>query len=592
MASRLKTRGLQARFMLICSVGVLALAACTLFIVGWLEFSALEGKLRAFSENELISLNSLVESAMDQRLSDQQNVAIKVFEGWFDSRNKDYPGKLWSVWDPKTRSYMAQAAPEKAPKLALDAVDEEVLRTGQPVGRYVGDNYRYSMPIIQGKTSATLKETCAGCHIGMIGQKDGDVIAVFSSSLSAAADLAVLRRNLLLMSGAGLLAVPVVMLAIGLIFRRVITQPLTSMTSAMRHLADGETSVEVPGRDRSDEIGAMAGAVEVFKHNAIERTRLEAEQKIQEERAAQAKRAAEEREAAQQRAAEEKIQAERKAAMHQLANEFEQAVGAIIESVSLAATELESAANTLTKTADITQQLSGMVAAASEQASANVQSVASATEEMTGSVGEISRQVQESSAIAKEAVAQAENTDARITDLSHAAGRIGDVVKLITAIAEQTNLLALNATIEAARAGEAGKGFAVVAQEVKALAAQTARATDEIGAQITGMQSATQQSVTAIKEIGGTIGRISEIAASIAAAVEEQGAATREIARNVQEVAKGTTDVASNITEVNRGAGETGSASSQVLLSAQSLAQQSKHLKQEVEKFLHTVRAA
>ena len=211
---------------------------------------------------------------------------------------------------------------------------------------------------------------------------------------------------------------------------------------------------------------------------------------------------------------------------------------------------------------------------------------------MTSSVNEIARQVHESSTIAGEAVKQAEKTDERITRLSQAASRIGDVVKLITAIAEQTNLLALNATIEAARAGEAGRGFAVVAQEVKALAAQTAKATDEIGTQISSMQAATQESVGAIKEIGGTIGRISEIASAIAAAVEQQGAATAEISRNVQQAAHGTGQVATNITEVNRGASETGSASSQVLGSAQSLSRESGRLKVEVEKFVNTVRAA
>jgi methyl-accepting chemotaxis protein len=221
-----------------------------------------------------------------------------------------------------------------------------------------------------------------------------------------------------------------------------------------------------------------------------------------------------------------------------------------------------------------------------------VQAVASATEELSSSVSEIGRQVQESSNIASQAVRQAQQTDARINELSQAAGRIGDVVKLITAIAEQTNLLALNATIEAARAGEAGRGFAVVASEVKQLASQTAKATEEISAQIASMQTATQDSVGAIKEIGGTIGRISEIAGAIAAAVQEQGAATGEIARNVGEAAKGTAEVASNITAVNRGAGETGSASAQVLISAQSLSAESDHLKAEVEKFLSTVRAA
>jgi methyl-accepting chemotaxis protein len=278
--------------------------------------------------------------------------------------------------------------------------------------------------------------------------------------------------------------------------------------------------------------------------------------------------------------------------LNRLADSFNQTIGAIVETVSSASTELEDSASTLTKTAETTQQLSSKVATASEEASTNVQTVAAATEEMNTSVNEIARQVQLSSEIAAQAVKQAEKTDVRIAELSQAATRIGDVVKLITSVAEQTNLLALNATIEAARAGEAGKGFAVVAQEVKALAAQTAKATDEIGSQITGMQKATQESVTAIKEISATISRISEIASTIAAAVEEQGAATKEISRNVQEAAKGTAQVAANITEVNRGAGDTGSASSQVLSSAQSLSNESNHLKVEVEKFLNTVRAA
>ncbi|NVO15060.1 MAG: methyl-accepting chemotaxis protein [Rhodoplanes sp.] len=287
-----------------------------------------------------------------------------------------------------------------------------------------------------------------------------------------------------------------------------------------------------------------------------------------------------------------KAETQRKADMRNLADGFEAAVGEIVETVSSASGELERAAGTLTRTAETTQRLSTKVASASENASSNVQSVASATNEMASSVHEIARQVQESSRIANEAVKQAEKTDGRITELSQAASRIGDVVKLITAIAEQTNLLALNATIEAARAGEAGRGFAVVANEVKALAAQTGKATGEIGAQIAGMQQATQDSVTAIKEIGGTIGRIAEISSSIAAAIEEQGAATAEIARNVAQASAGTTEVATNITEVDRGATETGSASSQVLSSAQSLSSESNRLKLEVGKFLNTIRAA
>nr|WP_274611539.1 HAMP domain-containing methyl-accepting chemotaxis protein [Rhodoplanes elegans] len=359
--------------------------------------------------------------------------------------------------------------------------------------------------------------------------------------------------------------------ALAWLIGRAITKPLVGLVDAMRRLGAGDFTVVLPGLGRKDEVGQMAEAVEAFKVMSEDKARREAEEKAESDR---------------------KASADRKEAMVKLADAFEGAVGNIIETVSSASTELEAAAGTLTKTAETTQSLSGTVAAASEQASSNVQSVASATNEMASSVSEISRQVQESSRIAAEAVRQAETTDAQITELSQAANRIGDVVKLITAIAEQTNLLALNATIEAARAGEAGKGFAVVAQEVKALAAQTAKATGDISSQIAGMQTATQGSVAAIKTIGGTIGRIAEISATIAAAVEEQGAATHEIARNVQQAASGTTQVAGSITEVNRGAGETGSASAQVLSSARSLANESNRLKLEVGRFLTTVRSA
>jgi methyl-accepting chemotaxis protein len=360
-------------------------------------------------------------------------------------------------------------------------------------------------------------------------------------------------------------------LLIAFLVARGIIGPLSGLTSGMKELAGGNFGVVLPGLGRKDEVGDMAQAVETFKVKAAEKARDEAEAKITQDQAAAKKR---------------------KADMVKLADDFENAVGEIVDTVSSASTELEASATTLTSTAERAQELTTMVAAASEEASTNVQSVASATEEMASSVNEISRQVQESARMAGEAVDQARITNDRVSELSKAAARIGDVVELINTIAGQTNLLALNATIEAARAGEAGRGFAVVASEVKALAEQTAKATGEIGQQITGIQAATQDSVNAIKEISGTIEKLSEISSTIAAAVEEQGAATQEISRNVQQAAQGTQQVSSNITDVQRGASETGSASSQVLSAAKSLSGDSNRLKLEVGKFLNSVRAA
>ena len=387
------------------------------------------------------------------------------------------------------------------------------------------------------------------------------VRAVASDTASANATMAMLVGGIvtLLLSLAGAFGVAVV-----------VTRPIQRITTEMGVLAKGDTSVAISSTERKDEIGQMANAVQVFKTNAIEVERLKAEQVEVERRNAE----------------------QRKADMLKLADDFEGAVGEIIGTVSSASTQLEASATTLTGTAERSQRLATTVAGASEEASTNVQSVASATEEMASSVGEISRQVQESARMAGDAVGQARATTERVSELSKAAARIGDVVELINTIAGQTNLLALNATIEAARAGEAGRGFAVVASEVKALAEQTARATGDIGQQISGIQVATNDSVGAIKEISSTIERLSEISSAIAAAVEEQGAATQEIARNVQQAAQGTQQVSSNITDVQRGATETGSASSQVLSAAQMLSNDSGRLKSEVSKFLTNVRAA
>ena len=351
---------------------------------------------------------------------------------------------------------------------------------------------------------------------------------------------------------------------------RAISGPIVAMTTAMGELARGDLNAEVPAVGRRDEIGQMAGAVQVFKDNAIEVERL--------------KHAQEERD---RRAAEEKRQQ-----MMQLADGFEASVRGVVDLVSSAATELQATAKDMSATAGQTSSQSTAVASASEEATANVQTVAAAAEELSASIQEISRQISESNQIAQGAVTNAESTNQEVQGLAAAAQKIGDVVNLIRDIAEQTNLLALNATIEAARAGDAGKGFAVVASEVKSLANQTAKATEEIAGQVEGMQSATQGTVQSIEEITKVIARISENATAIASAIEQQNASTQEIARNVQQAASGTQDVQGNIVQVQSAAEQTGHSAGQVLTAASELSEQSEKLRSEVDRFVSGLRAA
>ena len=349
-----------------------------------------------------------------------------------------------------------------------------------------------------------------------------------------------------------------------------VTRPLKKLERGMRHLADGDKSIEIAGADRHDEIGSMATAVQVFKDAMIKADHLAAEQ----ERTKTA------------------VEAAQKATMNRTADAFEAKVGELVSLVSASAGELETTARSMSSTATRTNARASMVTAAAEEASAGVQTVAAAAEELTASIGEISRQVAQSSKITNRAVADAQRTDAIVRALAEGAEKIGHVVGLITTIAGQTNLLALNATIEAARAGDAGKGFAVVASEVKGLANQTAKATEEIGAQIAQIQAATKEAVDAIRGITGTIEEVSSISMTIAAAVEEQGAATGEIARNVQQTARSAHDVKTNIGGVSQAATETGAAASQVLTSAEGLSRQAEQLTGEVSSFIAEVRAA
>lgn len=422
----------------------------------------------------------------------------------------------------------------------IAALDELVNRTNAAVAQKIGEDIEVLLAR-QGAALAEIKATV------------DDEIA------TSVRDAAILSA----------VAVAMALLA-SLVVSRGITRPVGAMTDAMKKLADGNLSVEVPAKENRDEIGDMAKTVQVFKDNALKVKALEDAQRLAEQRA----------------------EAEKKAALAALADGFERQVGGVVAAVSASATDLQGAAEQMSSTAEETSRQATAVAAASEQASTNVQTVASAAEELASSIAEISRQVAESARITGQAVDDVARTGTTVEALATAAQKIGDVVKLISDIASQTNLLALNATIEAARAGDAGKGFAVVASEVKSLASQTARATEEISSQIAAIQNATSESVDAMRGIGTTIGKMNEISAGIASAVEEQGAATAEIARNVQQAAAGTSDVSSNIAGVTAAAGDTGKSAENLQISAGTLGQQAATLKGAVASFLADVRAA
>ena len=553
-----KALGVQARFMAIAAVGVLAAAAAILALVGWAEYASMETKLRVLSENELRSLNALVETAMRQRIDDPQDVAIKVFNSWFESRNKEYPGKLWSVWSPKVTAFVEQAYPQRAVKAPLDEIDREALRTGRPIARFVEGAYRYSLPIALGQTLTGSGEICESCHGAGMELKDGEVIAVFSSSLSTANDMAALRELLLQTAAGAALGGLLVILGVRLILGRVVTRPLTGMTGAMQRLAEGDTTIEVPAQDRADEIGKIARALLVFRDAAVENERLESEVA---ERRTQAECERERNELAEREAIRQtretvdsisvalaKLAA--KDLTYRMSSDIPEAYRKLQSDFDAAISQLEDAMRSVTGSANAIHSGTEEISTAAHHLSRRTEQQAASLEETAAALEQITATVSKSAEGAAHAhgVVAAADTDAKksavvvrqaveaMDGIAKSAQQISQIIGVIDEIAFQTNLLALNAGVEAARGGEAGRGFAVVASEVRALAQRSAEAAKEIKGLITASARQVENGVALVGETGKSLDRIITQVTEISSIVGQIAASAKEQATGIGEV--------------------------------------------------------
>ena len=564
--ARWRAARIGVRLMWLSGTGAIAIICCWLTAIGLMRMRDVEEEAYRLSLNEMTSLQAFIVNVMAKRPEDGENIGIQVFNNWFDSRNEHYAGKVWSVWSEKVTSFVAESDPGHTPKLPLDDIDREALRTGQPIGRRIGQTYRFSAPVVLGVSEGANQEVCFGCHSAM-GLEKGEVIAVLSSSLSLVEANKRMWSDIMVLGGAGTVIGVGAVIGIVLVLNGFVSRPLGRMTGLMRTLADGNHTIEIPDVDRVDEIGQMAKALLAFKDNAIRADTLAASQ-----------------------ASDRRARDERAARIEELTRGFDRTISGMLDRSTKAAAAMQDTSGSQANIATEANSQLEMAAASAQQATGNVQTVASAAEELSASVNEIAHQAVKAARVSASAAEETQQTDAKVQALAVAADRISEVVNLINDIASQTNLLALNATIEAARAGDAGKGFAVVANEVKGLANQTAKATEEIGSQIVSVQEETRRTVEAIKRIGSVIGELRQISSEIASVVEQQGSATQEIAGSAQRAAGDAQQVSQTIGSVAEETRKAAQIAGDARSSATALAGEAESLRGEIDAFLSKVR--